>query len=75
MSKSVKPIGLARSRNVQNDWQNAVILLTWYRHFLKKENGGLNQVLRPAKPPTYMTTSIVLYQRAKKAIVNSGVIQ
>ena len=27
-----------------------------------EENGGLNQVLRPAKPPTYMTTFIVLYQ-------------
>ena len=40
-----------------------------------EENGGLNQVLRLAKPPTYMTTSIVLYQIAKKAIVKSGVIQ
>ena len=69
MLNNVKSIGLTRSSNVQNDWQNDLV------QAFSEENGGLNQVLRPAKPPTYMTTSIVLYQRAKKAIVKSGVIQ
>ena len=40
-----------------------------------EENGGLNQVLRSTKPPTYMTTFIVLCQIAKKAIVKSSVFQ
>ena len=42
---------------------------------LSEENGGLNQVLRMAKPPTYMTKFIVLYQIAKKVIIKSGVFQ
>ena len=36
---------------------------------------GLNQALRPAKPPTYKKIFIVVYQMTKKDIVKSGVLK
>ena len=60
MSKSVRSIGLAISIEKSTEQ------LAEFRHTpdlvrtFSEENGGLNHVLRQAKPSTYMTTYIVL---------------
>ena len=58
MSKRITPNKPTKSCNIEQLAESRHT--SYFVKTLSKENGGLNQVLQPAKPPTYMTAFIVL---------------